>query len=90
MTAMQLIIKFAEVIVNPLIYVMFGVAFLVFLWGVAEFVRKSASSTASGDGKNHIIWGIVGMVIMVSAFTILRILLGSFEIPVPEVISNQI
>ena len=86
--ATELMGKFAELIVNPLIYVMFAVAFVVFAWGIAEFIRKSSNSD-SNEGKSHILWGLVGMVVMVSAFTIVNILLSSFNIPVPDTLPQQ-
>lgn len=87
--ANRLIIKFAEVIVNPAIIVMFAVAFLVFLWGLAEYLRNSSQAGGKNDGKDHIIWGLVGMVIMVSAFAIIRILLSTFGIDVPDTIETK-
>jgi hypothetical protein len=90
MSAQQLILKFATVIVNPLILVMFAVALLVFVWGIAEYIRQSTNPSASSTGKMHILYGIIGMVIMVSAFTLINILLSSFNIEVPSTLQTSI
>ena len=90
MSANELILKFASVIVNPLILIMFAVALLVFVWGVAESIRQSTNPSASSTGKQHILYGIIGMVIMVSAFTIINILLNSFGISAPETLQTRI
>lgn len=90
MSANQLIMKFASVVINPLILVMFAIALLVFVWGVAEYIRKNTSPSASNTGKDHILFGIIGMVIMVSAFAIVNILLNSFGIDAPPSVQTTI
>ena len=75
--------KLATVVVNPIIAILFAVALAYFLWGVAVFVGKSGESAAREEGKKHIIWGLIGMAIMVSAFAILRIALNTFGIAPP-------
>lgn len=67
--------------VNPLIYVLFGVAVLYFLWGVYKFVENSEEPGARSEGAQHILWGIIGIAIMMSAFAILRMTLDSIGVP---------
>lgn len=86
--AYQLLNKIVDVIVNPVIYLMFAVALLIFIWGVAEFIRGSNDSSSQSKGKNHILWGLIGMAIMVSAFAIIRVALGTFNIETPTSIGN--
>lgn len=86
--AYQLLGRIVDVIVNPVIYLMFAVALLVFLWGVAEFVRNSNDSAGQSKGKTHILWGLIGMAIMVGAFAIIRLALGTFNIEAPASINN--
>ncbi len=69
-----------EVIINPLIYLLFAVALIVFLWGVVEFVINSESAEGRTKGRDHILWGLVGMFIMVSAFGIITIIVRTFGI----------
>lgn len=83
---MQIIQKFAEIIINPAIMVMFAVAFVIFLWGVAQYIRNSNDPSSVSTGRDHMIWGIIGMAIMVSAFAIIKIVLSTFDIPVPDII----
>jgi len=86
--AYQLLNKIVEVIVNPIIFLMFAVALVVFLWGVAEFLRNSNDASGQSKGKSHILWGLIGMAIMVSAFAIIRVALGTFDIPTPASINS--
>ena len=86
---MQIIQKFAQIIVNPSIKIMFAVAFVVFLWGVAEYIKNSSSSESNTKGRDHMVWGLVGMAIMVSAFAIISIVIGTFDIPAPDILRNK-
>jgi nitrogen fixation-related uncharacterized protein len=86
--AYQLLNKIVEIIVNPVIFLMFAVALVVFLWGVAEFLRNSNDASSQEKGKSHILWGLIGMAIMVSAFAIIRVALGTFAIPTPSSINS--
>lgn len=72
-----------DVIIYPLITLMMGVALLVFLYGCFEFIVNAGNSGARETGRKHIMWGIVGFVVMVSAYAILEIATGTFGIYVP-------
>jgi hypothetical protein len=54
------------------------VAFLVFLWGCAQYFMNATNDTAREEGSKHITYGIIGLVIMVSAYAILQIAVGTF------------
>lgn len=81
--ASELVARIAAEIINPLIAVLFGLALLLFLWGAFQFVSNAASEEGRTVGKRHIVWGVVGMFIMVSVFAILRIIINTFGIPPP-------
>ncbi|MEK9132049.1 MAG: hypothetical protein AAB447_04040 [Patescibacteria group bacterium] len=67
-----LISKVLEFVVNPLIQFLFGVAVLYFLWGVFKFIKDSEDTTARSEGQQHMLWGVVGIVIMVSAYGLIN------------------
>lgn len=69
-----------EVILNPIIYLLFAVALVVFLWGIFQMIRGAASEDARSDGRRNIMWGIIGMLIMVSVYGILDVILNTFGI----------
>ncbi len=52
-------------VLNPILGVMFGFALLFFLYGVLEFIQGGSNEKAVEIGKRHIIYGILGLVIMV-------------------------
>jgi uncharacterized membrane protein YidH (DUF202 family) len=74
MDGSQFITKLAQEIINPIILLLVGFALIVFLWGVVEYIRGADSSGARETGREHMIWGIIGLFIMVAAYTILKIL----------------
>ncbi len=76
-SVVTLIHKINQVIINPLIMLIFAAAVLIFLYGVFEYVKGSDSEDARSTGRNHIIWGVVGMFIMVSTFAIMDLIMNT-------------
>jgi uncharacterized membrane protein YjfL (UPF0719 family) len=70
--------KFNDIILFPLIALLAAVAFFMFLVGCAEYIIHSSNDSERQTGVKHITWGIIGLVIMVSAWAILRIATGTF------------
>ncbi len=68
----------------PLLSFMFALALLYFLYGAYEFVAGADNENARNTGKQHMVWGIVGMIIMTSSYVILRIAAGTFGLTVPQ------
>ncbi len=61
-------------LINPLIQGLFVVAILIFIFGVVEMVFKADSPEGRATGKRHIIWGLVGFVIMIGVWGIVSII----------------
>jgi len=66
-------------IVNPVIALLVGIAVLVFIWGVFEFVRNAESSDERKTGGQHMLWGAIGLFIMVSAYGIMNLIIGTIS-----------
>lgn len=75
--------KVKTVILYPLIALLLGVAFLVFLWGVFQMVANAQSEDARSIGRKHMLFGTIGMVVMLSALALLRIATATFGVSVP-------
>ncbi len=73
--------KVVAQVVNPLILLLAASAFVVFLWGVFEFIVHAGDETKRAEGKSAIIWGLVGLVIIFGAYGIINIALGTFNLP---------
>jgi hypothetical protein len=55
-------------IINPIVTLLFAVGLIVFAYGVFEMVWKGGDADARTKGRNHMLGGIIGMVIMLSAW----------------------
>jgi uncharacterized membrane protein len=75
--AADFVATFNQVILEPFILLLLAVAFLVFVWGVAQYVFNAASDEGRQTGRRHMIYGLVGLFIMVSAWSILSIAAGT-------------
>jgi len=69
-----------SLIINPIIIFMFAAAFVYFLIGVVEFLGNTDNEEKRTTGKKHMLWGVVGMLIMIGVFTIMRVLIDTFGI----------
>jgi len=71
----SLISTFNRVIINPLLLLFFAAGLLVFFWGIVEFLWGLSQDTEhKEDGKRHMLWGIIGMFIIVSAYAIMQLI----------------
>ncbi len=70
--------KVVTQIINPLILLMSAVAFVVFAWGIFEFIKGAGDEKKRSEGKQAIFWGIIGLVIIFGAYGIINIALGTF------------
>lgn len=66
-------------IVNPLITLMVAVAILYFLWGVFQFVRNAESSEERKKGRMNMMWGALGLFIMIAAYGIVNLIIGTIR-----------
>ncbi|MBY0310379.1 hypothetical protein K2Q16_04535 [Patescibacteria group bacterium] len=76
--AVNFVAKVNDIILVPLIALLMGVAFLIFLYGCAQFIMNADNESAREEGRKHILWGVIGLVVMISAYAIIRIALATF------------
>lgn len=76
--ALEFVRALSNVIIQPAIYLLMGVALLVFFFGAFQYVAGADSDQARDTGRKHMLWGIVGLLVMISAVTILEIALNTF------------
>ena len=83
MSSGVLVSRITEFIVQPLIELLFVAATVVFVWGIFQFIAGGDSEDSRSEGKRHMLWGIIGMFIMVAAGGILYISAKTFQIDIP-------
>ena len=74
--AAKLISNIKVYILNPIIGFMFAVAVVMFIYGIVEYIWSADNEDKVAVGKKHMIWGIVGIFIMMGVYGILNILSG--------------
>jgi hypothetical protein len=66
-----------RVIINPLIILLFALATVYFIYGVAQYLLSPDNEEIRKTSKSHMLWGIIGMFIMVSVFGIMNLILNT-------------
>lgn len=67
-------------LIDTLIPIVFGLALLFFLWGLAKYILASGDEDAKETGKRIMIWGIVALFVMASVWGIVGFLQGVFGV----------
>lgn len=65
-------------IFNIIVPLIFSLAFLAFLWGVARYLVFPGGEENKTKGKQIIIWGIIAFTVMVAVWGIVNLIAGSF------------
>ncbi len=82
MNVAPLVSKITTAIINPLLALFFAIGLLVFIWGLVQFlVGLSEDSEQKDDGKRHMLWGVIGMFVMVAAVAIVNLVASSLGVP---------
>lgn len=76
--AAEFVADLNRVILFPLIALLMGIAFFYFVWGAAQYLMGASNESAREDGKKHLMYGIIGLFVMTSAFAILTLAAGTF------------
>ena len=65
---------------NILVPVLFAIAFIVFLWGAFDvFILGAQNEEVRERGKNLMLYGLIGFVVMVSIWGLVNLLTGSLQ-----------
>ncbi len=76
----HLIVNINQQIISPLIGLIFAAGFVLFLYGVFKFLAGADNESDRSTGKQHMVWGIIGMFIMISVFGIMSMIINTFGI----------
>lgn len=72
------IIGIINTVIVPLI---FALAFLVFVWGVLKYFIFSAGDEGKrSEGRQFVLWGVLGMVVLLSVWGFVNIVLSTLGI----------
>ncbi len=76
----QFLDKVVVQIINPIILLLAAAAFILFIWGVFEFIVHAEDEGKRAEGKQAIMWGLVGLVIIFGAYGLINVALGTFSL----------
>ena len=65
-------------VLQPVMTVVFAAGFFLFIWGLVKFLWNVEDGSGQIEGKSHIVWGVVGMFVMVSIWSIIALLDNTF------------
>jgi len=81
----NLVNRISNAIIDPFLALIFGVGLVVFVWGVVQYmIGLSGGGGAENQekGKRHMIYGILGMAIMLSAWAIIQLIANTIGVGV--------
>lgn len=76
----ELLDRIVTFIIDPAVKVVFTLGLFFFLWGLVEFLIKLRDGQPSAEGKRHMVYGMIGMLIMVSVYGIISLVMNTFGI----------
>lgn len=74
------IAKLQAYILVPAERIIFAAGFFLFIYGLVEFLWNIDEGSAQTEGKQHMLWGVIGVFIMVSVLGIISIIQNTFGI----------
>ena len=79
----DLIARINAAVINPVVGLIFIIAFVLFLWGAMQYIIRPNAPDARETASRHMLWGVIGMFIMFSVFGIMRLIANTLGADVP-------
>lgn len=73
----ELVKNLMSLLKDRIIPLLFALATVIFIWGVIQYIIAGGSEDRAKNAKQIIVWGIIGLTVMVSAWAIVNILCGT-------------
>ena len=80
----EFIVKVQDAILTPIITLLSLAAFVLFLWGIVEFIASAENEEKRRVGQQHMIWGIIGLVIIFGAGAIVQLIANTIGVDLPK------
>lgn len=61
--------------------ILIGLALVVFLWGIVTYIASGGNESARSAAGAYILWGIIGLFVMISVWGLVLILSNTFGFP---------
>lgn len=76
--------KVEVALINPIITLLALGGFVLFVYGIVEFIAGAGNDEKREVGKRHMIWGFIGLTIIFGAKAIIAIAASSVGVDVPK------
>lgn len=83
-SAGQLVNILSTEILNPVIGLLFALALAYFVYGVVVFIANADNEEARKQGKRHMAYSVLGLLIMVGVWGVLQLIINSLGLTPPE------
>ena len=82
-TSVQSLISALGSLITSLFPLVGGIALLVFLWGLAKFIKRvgAGDEKAVEDGKRLMVWGIIALFVLASVWGIVAFIQSALGLP---------
>ena len=70
--ATTIIGRFGDQVINPILWLLVAAGLVYFFWNIVRMIYKYDDETALEEGKRNLIWGAIGVAIMVSAIGLIN------------------
>ncbi len=77
MSGTQLLQNIWTYVVDPAMLLLFTAGFVVFMYGLVVFLWHLKDGHGHEEGVNHMLWGVLGMFIMVSVWGIISLIINT-------------
>ncbi len=67
-------------ILGLLMPILITLAVVYFIWGMVQFIGKSGSEEGRTEGRQRMIWGVVGIFVIVSVWGLVGFINSSFDV----------
>ena len=74
----------ATEILNPLIGLLFAGAIAYFIYGVIVYITNADDEDARTEGKKHILYSVIGLVIMAGVWGIIDLIANTIGADLPD------
>ena len=65
-------------IINTIIPLLISIAVLTLIWGIVKFITSAGNEDKRKEGRDLIIYGIIGLFVMVSIWGLVNVLVSTF------------
>jgi len=75
----RLLGRISTLILNPVLGLLFVLALAYFIIGMIKFIAGGDNEDERAKGKSHMIWGILGLFIMVAVYGVITIIQNTLK-----------